>query len=439
VAENVYYVIGFPLAGLTAAWFFRVVGLSRILAGTMAILFAIAPYHFVRNESHLWYSEYYLVPLAMVLLYRVVNGVPLWGTRPGSHFARGIFTGRGAQTVVILALFGTQNTQFAVFAILILAIIGTIALIRTHAWRRFVGAAMAGLVLVVVLLINLAPPLVYTAINGDNVQAVARTPVRTYDLSLRISDLVLPMTGDRINTLNIIRVEYDKIFGSNEDPALGLVASIGFLIALVVVFALIVVRRRRDRSVPVRDRFRTNALAILSILTLVALLISMVGGLSFLLSFITSDIRGWNRISIFIALLSLGVMGVAIDYCVVRFGGRFNWSRARRAIIAAAVSVILVVVGFFDQTAPVFATPHYAANNTRFSADARFVSTIEKSVPKGAAILQLPYQRFPETAAVRGVSNSDQLMPFLHTSTLRWSGAGDGHSSTGRASSLVCQ
>ena len=424
VAENVYYIIGFPLAGLTAAWFFRVVGLSRFLAVTMAILFAIAPYHFVRNEAHLWYSEYYLVPLAMVLLYRVLNGEQLWGRREGSRFARGIFTGRGAQTVVILALFGSQNTQFAVFAILILAIVGIIALIRTRVWWRFVGAAIAGVVLVVVLLINLAPPLLYFAIHGENVQAVVRSPSTSFGLSLRVSDLLLPVSGDRIHILNTIRSEYDAVFGGGEEAVLGLVASIGFVIALIVILSLIVVRRRPDRSLPLRDRFRSNALANLSVLTLVALLISMVGGLSFLVTLFTSDIRGWNRISIFIALLSLGVTGMAIEYCVVRFAAKRDWSRLRRSIIMGAASVILISVGFFDQTVPGYAIPSYATNNATFAADGRFVSTIEKSVPTGAAILQLPFRRFPETPTVNGVYDSDQLMPYLHSSTLRWSGGG---------------
>ncbi len=43
-------------------------------------------------------------------------------------------------------------------------------------------------------------------------------------------------------------------------------------------------------------------------------------------------------------------------------------------------------------------------------------------MPTGAAILQLPYRRFPETPPVNGVADSDQLIPYLHSSTLRWSG-----------------
>ncbi|TFD39217.1 hypothetical protein E3T40_01730 [Cryobacterium sp. TMT1-19] len=48
-AMNVYFLAGFSLAAASAVWFFRVLRLPHLLAGSLAVLFALAPYHFARN------------------------------------------------------------------------------------------------------------------------------------------------------------------------------------------------------------------------------------------------------------------------------------------------------------------------------------------------------------------------------------------------------
>jgi hypothetical protein len=424
VAQNVYYVLGFPLAALTGAWFFRVVGLSKVLTIVMAVLFAIAPYHFIRNEQHMWYSEYYCVPVGLVLVYRVLASEAIWGRRPDSRFARGIFTGRGAQTIAIFAMLGTASTYFSVFTLFLLGFAGLIALIRTHAWRRFWGAVGAAAFLVGVVLVNLAPPTIYSLIHGTNAQAVVRSPLASYTYSLRMSDLLLPMPNDRIGVLATIRAQYEQIFGSAEQAALGLIASIGFIAAIVVVAYLAVSRLRRTPAVRKQEIARTDAIANLSVLTVLGFLISTAGGLSFAVTLFTSDLRGWNRISIMLALFCLAIVGLLVDSLLGRLARKRDWRQKSWYLAWGTTAVVLLGVGYFDQTAPGEAVPRYAAVGTQFSEDANLVSAIQRSVPTGSSILQLPYQRFPETAAVNGVNNSDQLLPYLHSSTLKWSGGG---------------
>ena len=79
VAYNLYYIATFPLAALAAAWFIRLIGGSRTGAFAVGILYALAPYHFIRNEGHLFLSAYYPVPLAAGLVYLVLSGAPTLG------------------------------------------------------------------------------------------------------------------------------------------------------------------------------------------------------------------------------------------------------------------------------------------------------------------------------------------------------------------------
>ena len=424
VAENIYYIIGFPLAALSATYFLRVVGLSKPMAVVMATLFAIAPYHFIRGEHHLWFASYYCIPLALVIVYRALDGQSLWGRRQGSRFARGILTGRGAVTAISIALSATASSYFSVFAILLLACAGLIALVRTHAWRRFWGAVVAAVLIAGVMLVNLAPPLLYSAINGTNSQAVVREPGSSLTYAFRLASLLLPMQGYRIPILSQFQVAFSKSFNGAGGPPLGLVAAIGFLAAIGMVVYSVTGRFRSRQAGSFRNEARRGALYNLSTLVIIGFLISTVGGFSLLLAMFTSDLRGWNRMSIFLSLFCVGIAGLLFDLAFDRFLRDRRLRVGVRPVIAAVLSILIVGVGFFDQTAPAVAVPHYASNQKRFQDDAHLVSAIEASVPRGSQILQLPYFRFPEESNMNGAVVSDQLMPYLHSTTLRWSGGG---------------
>ena len=81
VVLNTYFILTFPLAAMSAAWFLRIVGLRRVTAAAFAVLYAFAPYHFLRGEVHLFLSAYYVVPYAGILLHRAVSGDTLWARR----------------------------------------------------------------------------------------------------------------------------------------------------------------------------------------------------------------------------------------------------------------------------------------------------------------------------------------------------------------------
>jgi hypothetical protein len=54
-----------------------------------ALLFAFQPYHFLRQEHHLFLASYFLIPPMVVVLLRVYldGGGPWRGTRGGSRGA----------------------------------------------------------------------------------------------------------------------------------------------------------------------------------------------------------------------------------------------------------------------------------------------------------------------------------------------------------------
>ena len=319
VVFNVYYVAGFVLCAFGALWFLRREGIGRVLAVVLAVLYAVAPYHFWRNESHLFLGAYWSVPLILVLVMDALRGEPLWtrsAKRPG---LLGLVTGRGAATVLILVLVASATAYYAVFGAMLLAAAGLVAFARTRSARRLGGVIVAGALTTVVMVANLLPDLLYQRDNGVNPSVLIRGVDQGEVWALKLTSLLLPAPGHPIPVLAALRAEYDATRPlPSESPALGTLCALTFV--AVIVFSLGRIAWHQPRPGPPAELARRRGIANLSFVTITAFLIATVGGLGALLSFFTDAIRGWNRISIFMVLTLLGVLGMAVEGAVTRAG-----------------------------------------------------------------------------------------------------------------------
>ena len=387
---NAYYLLTYPLAAVAGAWFFRVLGLNRLVAGTMALLYAFAPYHFYRDEGHLFLSAYWCVPLAAVLVWRALRGEPLWSRRPWA--------------ALLLVVVGCTSGYYALFGVFLLGIAGLVALLQTRAWRRFVGVVAAQALLLVTIVANTLPNALYERAHGTNLTALVRSPKLTENSSFKLTSLLLPSPHHRIGALAAFRQRYDSTFPlPSEEPTLGLVAAVGLVLLLAVV--LVGLTRRGEVSERWADQRRLATLA------LAAFLLGTVGGLSTLFAlFVTDNVRGWNRISVFLALWCLGSIGLLLQQV------------ARRAL-SAGLCAVLLVVGLLDQS-PAADPAGRAKVLQAWGSDSRFVAALEHSLPAGAMVLDLPYLGYPESSRAGNVKDSEQFRLSLHSTTLRWSYGG---------------
>ena len=245
--------------------------------------------------------------------------------------------------------------------------------------------------------------------NGANTEALSRDGAASEIYALKIASLLLPAPGHPIPVFSMFRINYDQTYPvPSESPALGLIAAVGLLILLVMTVDF-VANRVRTRVEPDRVVTRRDTLRQLATLTLVALLFS-------------PNIRGWNRMTILIALLCLAAVGVVLDAWVARRRERRPLQR-RRSVFAVAVGALVLAVGLSDQSL-VTATPPYGDSAAGFHSDHDFVLGIEAQVTPGSMIFQLPFVEFPESPAVNGVADADQLKLYLNSTTLRWSAGG---------------
>ncbi len=422
IVFNLYYLLGFLLAAVAAVWFLRLCGLSRAVTVVMATLYAITPYHFVRNEHHFFLGEYWMVPFALGLILKALLGHPLWGRRVVTGRAaglRGTLTGTGAGTVAIAMLIVLDGAYYGLFTALLLGLAGVAAALARKDWRALgrvlpaLGAVAAAFVLVSL------PGWVWAARHGSNPGAAVRFPEQSETYAGKLVALLLPAPYHRIGFLRHIRQSYDLFPIDTEDAALGFLGAVGLLLLLALPLVAIL---RATQTVPAAQRpDGSQVIAALSVLAWLTLLCSMVGGVGTVIAYFLPEIRGWNRMSIFLALVCLAAVGMLLDWFA-------RWLRTRSAgpragWWRAATLVVVLCVGFYDQTPPALGTV-YSQYAGQFANDEAFFTRIEAAVPAGSMVFQWPYVAFPEGPSVVNAINTEQVIPFLHTTTVRWSGAG---------------
>ena len=403
---NVFFLATFLFVGWSSYAVLRWLKVNRILAVGSSLLFVFAPYHFARGLGHLFLASYFVVPFGVAIAVKASRG---------ELFSRGVdFRQRlldltpWAILCIATGSFGAYYAVFAVFAIVVLVVFGLI--VR----RRFAvlidGLMMAGLVGVTFIL-NLSGSILYRWEHGPNPLVAQRVPIELDLYSLRISQMLSPVTGHALGPLAQLSRDLGRGFGTETGQFLGVIGSILFLALLMSV--LLASFRRGSFSGADDSRPELSALVVVFTLTGVA------GGLSWLLwSFGLHNIRAWNRLSIVImfCVLAWGAVTVSIWLSRPESLGRF------RKLVLFAI-VLAIAGGMLDQLS-YSAIGRNSQAETAYRMDLDYFSAIERQLPEGSMVYVLPYRRFPEEPPTVNSGDYDLLRPFLASRKLRWSYGG---------------
>ena len=397
---NLFYLLTFPVISLCTLYVLRQFRIGYPAALLGSFLYTFLPYHFMRGETHAFLGAYYLVPFIILLMFRVASESPPL-LKPRS--IRLDWRQEGAiATLVICVITGSSGVYYAFFACFLILVAGLAAAAAQRRWAPLLSALIILSLTAAIVLLCLSPHLflghhkISGRISGD---------AETY--ALKISQLLLPVSGHRLPALAALKSSYWQaapLVNENDQATLGLVGSLGFVFLLV--WAALRLMGADFKSL---NRADQQTLSLAALLALAATLLATIGGLGSLFALLVSpQIRSYNRISIFIGFFALLAVVLLID----RAGARLLRPSAKAFYYFWLV--LLGAVGIYDQTTPGF-VPDYSSIETAFRSDARFVKAIENKVPRGAMIFQLPYMTYPEA------SSYDLGRGYLHSRTLRWS------------------
>jgi phosphoglycerol transferase len=394
VVLNLFYLLTFPLIAISSLYVLREFKISFGPALFGSLVYTFLPYHFMRDESHLFLSAYYFIPLVVMVLLWITSGE--------------LSAGRNRKfvlSVVICAAVGSSGVYYPFFTCYLLLIAGIAAAFLRRTARPLGLAAILIAVTFATVLINASPTLIYLYKHGD-AHVTERSLAGPEIYGLKIAQLLLPITGHRVGFLNSIKKNYNEntVMTENDAAALGLVGSLGFLGLLARLFY----RRRTDEATD-----RSRMLDDLSVLNIFAVLLATIGGFSSIFGVLVSaGIRSYNRISVFIAFFSLLAVAIAMERLYSRF--------ARSTVLFYVVVGVVVVVALIDQSSRDY-VPQYEQIHAEYESDQQLIQNIEATLPARSMIYQLPYVPFPEHPRVNTMVDYDHFRAYLHSQQLRWS------------------
>ena len=407
LAFNVFFLASFLTVFLGAFTGCRMLAVSPCSSVVVGVLYTFLPYHVLHGPGHLFLSSYVAVPLWVALAVRQMGDRPLVASlpnlrRPGGWIPWIRQPPHLAATAIVL-LGSTTGSYYATFMVFTLVVTGGIAGIARFDLRRIVVALGLSVVAAVALLAQFVPTWMLHRQIGSNSEIVDRGLRNIEYYSLKLSDLVLPVAGHRVDALADLRDEsLELVLRGEGAEAIGLVGLVGLGI-LAIVAAVRLVRGRTG------GRHGTLAL-----IAGAAFAMGTVGGGATVVGvFGFTFLRAWDRISVVIAFCALAAVGIGLDRLRSRVG-------SRGAVVLVGV---VLMIGVLD-TNPGFPFVDFDHTAGAWASDRLVVEQAEELFGEGAQMFQLPVIPFPEHPPVHGMIDYDHLRGYLHSDTLGWSYGG---------------
>ena len=385
-ANNIFFLISYPVIFVVSAQVLKWMGLRHYWAYAAAAVFTFLPFHQMRF-AHLLYTMYFTVPLFFYFAYSAASGEAF---EPGRKKSMPRWFSECA-TLAVLASFGVYN---AAFAVILITFAGLFHATAQRRFRAVLDVLPWILAIILGVLLNLIPNFTNWALFGKSAEVAQRKPAEAEIYGLKIIQLLVPIQNHFVNPLAEMASAYAQsapLLNENRSSALGLAGSIGFLLAGVVLI--------RNFASGGSDRRKT----ILTFLLTVMLFFGTIGGGGAMFAYAVSPmIRGWARISPFIAFAALALLFLHLQILESRLSvfRRIAWA-------APAAAALIALLGIADQTGR-RCDRCLAANYDAFESDREFIERIESLVPPDSAIYQLPYSAFPETPV------RNKMTPYEH-------------------------
>lgn len=396
---NLFYFLTFILVAWAAYAVLRTFKVNWMVGMTASLLYSFQAYHQLRLE-HIWLTPYFMVPFGLLVGLWIATDAYEVDTLSRKTL---IHNRKLIASTVILFLSAFTGLYYAFFTCIVLCIAGIILMLKKWSIRRLLLTFYSLFAVCAGVLANVYPSFLYWMRNGTNAESelVVRGVQGPEIYALKFIQLLLPRTGHRSGTLSSIAKQYFENYPLNNEnvsATLGLIAGLGFVLLLLRLFCL-----REDDKL----------LGGMKMINVGILLTAVIGGIGGIFSyFISTPMRCYNRLSIYIAFL-------ALLYLSVIFTSRIKRIRKRRVqkIICAAVSIVVLVAGVWDQTENIGAREQETATGT-FQSDRKFVQEMEEKMPAGTKVYQVPLVKFPSGGTY------ELFKGYLHSSKLVWSYGG---------------
>lgn len=414
------YVLVIPFANALAGYaVFRMTGMRRWLAFAFGVTFGLCPYVQQRLAGHMMLAAVEFVPFSVLLCFWCAED-PAFG-RPGKGFLR-----NPRNWLALAFAWGIANNGAAYYPYFTCFFLCVTALCLILRDRRLSAGTPCFLTIgeIVLWMIPDFFPMVLGMIAGVGstlTNGVYRSPIGADIYSLRISSLLLSPNGygwDKLarwfqRYFHLLATDEGPMYNENAYGYLGIVGVIAFLALLALLFRNHDWRAGREAVPRLSDR-----LWLLGRLNVAALLLASIASFGGLIGIFLRFIRGYNRISPYIAFFALLAAGLWAEWFLRNHRGRGE------ALFTAVLAVVLAY-SYWEQQG--LFNPKYEEVQTTWYQDAAFMEEVEQAAGEDAVVFQLPYMKNFENGSLNNMWDYTLLRGPLHSDTLRFSyGAGYG-------------
>ncbi len=413
VVMNAYYILGFFLTAFCSLYVFRQFRIAYPVAVFGSLLYSFIFYHFNRI-GHYNLTAYYMVPLMILVILWICQGESLFVKQKKSGLGFLISpTHKGYITLIILLITSTHS-YYAFFGLLLVIVATLWITSRSFSVADLLNGLCAGIILILCTLLNKFPSLLYNLHNGPSYVMGYRYPFEAETWGLKLIQLLLPAPGHNIPFFADIAqkyTEYRPLVNENVSATLGIIGSFGLILLLGWVFI--------NTWPPLKKILadNTGVMTHLSLLTISAVLIGTIGGISAIIAQVFPDIHSYNRISIYIGFF-------AIFAILIVFQAIFEKYRNTPLFCPVFLVMLLVILiaGIYDQVPSGYALNPGSDREMVFLSDKTYFSHLEETIKPGSSVFILPdIGGFPHSNPPGNISALDHVKPYLHTSHLKWS------------------
>jgi hypothetical protein len=372
----------------------RMLRYARLWSFVGALLFAFTFYNWRRHLFHLFLSFSYVIPLALVTSWLVLASKRL---RLG---------GREFWFCVITSFVMGLSNPYSLNVFL--QLLGFSIVLNWWRYRdimRFkVGAICIAAAVTGFISVNL-DTLGYAYAHGSNPAAVTRNYAQNEMNALKPMEMIVPPSEHNSKLLSEMGKKYvalAPIKGEVFSPYLGIVGMVS-LVWLTAEFLWFLLNPADNikRRVPAYF-LQSGWIMAYSVIGGINCLIALGGFYLF---------RSTNRYSIFIS-------GICMFFFVSRMTLLTRqWQPAARWAAALAITIL----GLFDQLPKSTTRAETVTTSKLVENDASFCSAMEKALPRGGMVFELPVMPFPEAGSIQAMGDYEPLRPFFFTKQLRFS------------------
>jgi phosphoglycerol transferase len=392
-----FFATTFVLSTISASYVLNDLGLKTWTSAAFALTFAFAPIPFGRSVEHLMLVTY-LVPFAIGFSVHLMSGsfVSLSSSRKAVYLVAAFALGLNYVYTAFFACF------FVAVAILVLLFQPPLRASARHG-VLFIAIISTGVIL------SLGPSFLAAKSDPD-----ARTELYGFKsrgeadiYGLKIRHLLLPTNNSSNRFVVAARENLSNGFpleNENTLARLGIVGSLGFLIAMIAGFIRLAERQSNTCEI-------CNRIGPLSALLVAGVFFSSIGGFgSIFNTFVSVEIRAYNRIAMF--LLFIGVLTSALAFTQIIRRINFLW------IMSLLVCVVIVSLMEQNDFRKLRANSIHAIK--KIDEVKPSVEILESIMPPGAAIYQMPFTSYPHTPNVENMLPNEHLMGYALSRELRW-------------------